>query len=153
MRANFTARRLISVWFYHILSSYHLETSQQFFVSRRLSFFLRNILNFFFKFFNFNSEAVNKYKSILNIKKEDNLGFLSLIFFEHSFTLPLVLSWRRSLSYRNQSINLQCKSMDWFLYHIGLRPKRVNHKCYLNRRNFLVILQCQLLKVCTVDSL
>ena len=28
----------------------------------------------------------------------------------------LTLSWRRSLSYRNQSIDLQSKSMDWFLY-------------------------------------
>ena len=28
----------------------------------------------------------------------------------------LTLSWRRSQSYRNQSIDLLCKSMDWFLY-------------------------------------
>ena len=28
----------------------------------------------------------------------------------------LTLSWRRPLSYRNQSIDLQSKSMDWFLY-------------------------------------
>ena len=28
----------------------------------------------------------------------------------------LTLSWQRSLSYRNQSIDLPCKSMDWFLY-------------------------------------
>ena len=28
----------------------------------------------------------------------------------------LYLSWRRPLSYRNQSIDLLCKSMDWFLY-------------------------------------
>ena len=28
----------------------------------------------------------------------------------------LILSWWRSLSYRNQSINLLCKSIDWFLY-------------------------------------
>ena len=37
----------------------------------------------------------------------------------------LTLSWRRSLSYRNQSIDLQSKSMDWFLYDIGLRDERV----------------------------
>ena len=32
---------------------------------------------------------------------------------------------RRSLSYRNQSIDLQSKSMDWFLYHRDLRHERV----------------------------
>ena len=36
-----------------------------------------------------------------------------------------ILSWRRSLSYRNQSIDLLCKSMDWFLYDNGLRHDRV----------------------------
>ena len=35
----------------------------------------------------------------------------------HLFSVEaLTLSWRRSLSYRNQSIHLLCKSMDWFLY-------------------------------------
>ena len=28
----------------------------------------------------------------------------------------LTLSWRSSWSYRNQSVDLQSKSMDWFLY-------------------------------------
>ena len=28
---------------------------------------------------------------------------------------------RRPLSYRNQSIDLLCKSMDWFIYNRGLR--------------------------------
>ena len=37
----------------------------------------------------------------------------------------LILSWRRPLSYRNQSIDLQSKSMDWFLYDNGLRHERV----------------------------
>ena len=35
------------------------------------------------------------------------------------------LSWRRSLSYRSQSIDLVCKSMDWFLYDRNLH-ERVN---------------------------
>ena len=30
------------------------------------------------------------------------------------------------LSYRNQSINLLCKSIGWFLYDSGLRHERVN---------------------------
>ena len=38
----------------------------------------------------------------------------------------LALSWRSSLSYRNQSIDLQSKSMDWFLYDRDLRHERVN---------------------------
>ena len=38
----------------------------------------------------------------------------------------LSLSRQRSLSYRNQSINLLCKSMDWFLYDRDLRHERVN---------------------------
>ena len=36
----------------------------------------------------------------------------------------LALSWRKSLSYRNQSIDLLCKSMDWFLYNRDLRHER-----------------------------
>ena len=39
----------------------------------------------------------------------------------------LTLSWRRSLSYRNQSINLRSKSMDWSLYDNGFRHERVNY--------------------------
>ena len=38
----------------------------------------------------------------------------------------LTLSWRRPLSYRNQPIDLLCKSMDWFLYDNGLPHERVN---------------------------
>ena len=38
----------------------------------------------------------------------------------------LTLSRRRPLSYRNQSIDLLCKSMDWFLYNNYPRHERVN---------------------------
>ena len=34
----------------------------------------------------------------------------------------LTLSCRRSISYRNQSIVLFCKSINWFLYDMDLRP-------------------------------
>ena len=49
--------------------------------------------------------------------------------FETSFhvKIKLTLSWRRPLSYRNQSMNLLPKSMDWFLYDNGLRHERVNN--------------------------
>ena len=44
----------------------------------------------------------------------------------NTFTrLVVTLSRRRPLSYRNQSIDLQSKSMDWFLYDNGLRHERV----------------------------
>ena len=32
------------------------------------------------------------------------------------YQFNLIVSWRRSLSYKNQSIYLQSKSMNWFLY-------------------------------------
>ena len=38
------------------------------------------------------------------------------------------LSWQSSLSYRNQSIDLQSKTLDWFLYDRDLRHERVNIK-------------------------
>ena len=42
----------------------------------------------------------------------------------------LTLSQRRSLSNRNQSIDLQkSKSMDWFLYDGDLRHERVKLNC------------------------
>ena len=37
----------------------------------------------------------------------------------------LTLSQRRPISYRNQSIDLQSKSMDWFLHDIGFRRERI----------------------------
>ena len=37
----------------------------------------------------------------------------------------LTLLWRRPLSYRNQSIDLLCKSQDWFLYDRNLLLERV----------------------------
>ena len=37
----------------------------------------------------------------------------------------LTLSRRRPISYKNQSIDLRSKSMDWFLYDNGLCHKRV----------------------------
>ena len=46
-------------------------------------------------------------------------------------TVPMEnLSWRRSLSYRNQSIHLFCESMNWFLYDKNLLHERVNLNMY-----------------------
>ena len=38
----------------------------------------------------------------------------------------LTLSRRMPFSYRNQSFDLLCKSVDWFLYDSALRHERVN---------------------------
>ena len=38
----------------------------------------------------------------------------------------LILSWRRSLSYRNQFIDMLSKSMEWFLYDRDLRHEKVS---------------------------
>ena len=48
---------------------------------------------------------------------------LSITFSQTSLTV----SWRRSLSYRNQSIDLLCKVMDMFLYDRDLGHERVKN--------------------------
>ena len=61
-------------------------------------------------------------------------GWIGLVFpldneIRDSCHIPLLRwarSWWRSLSYRNQSIDLLCKSMDWFLYDRNLRLERVS---------------------------
>ena len=55
---------------------------------------------------------------------------LLIILYEGEFAINfllthLALSWRRSLSYRNHSIDLQSKSMEWFLYDSDLPHERV----------------------------
>ena len=47
----------------------------------------------------------------------------------------LTISWRRLLSYRNQSIDLPSKAMDWFLYDIGLCHERVKRCGNLRKYN------------------
>ena len=64
----------------------------------------------------FSTLIVNYRKIVQQIKlyhsKKEQIGYLTL-------------SRRRPISYRNQSIDLQSKSIDWFLYDIGLRRERV----------------------------
>ena len=55
----------------------------------------------------------------------EKLVSCSKLFKQIEITLHLTLSWRRPLSYRNQSIDLLCK---WFLYDNGLRHERVNEE-------------------------
>ena len=57
-----------------------------------------------------------------------------------------LITWRRSLSYKNQSIDLSCKSMDWFLYGNHPRHERVKLTLAL-----LVTTQSNLLKdICLI---
>ena len=63
----------------------------------------------------------------MKLKKISKLLKLILLLVSLLLTMSnLTLSWRRSLSYRNQSIDLLCKSVDWFLHDIGLHHERVN---------------------------
>ena len=81
--------------------------------------------------------------------------FTRISFFENLlFWKPLTLSWRRSLPYKYQFIDLACKSMDWFLYDKDLRHERVkpqliknfndirqskNSNVYLNLVQFIIV--------------
>ena len=61
---------------------------------------------------------------ILNNSTVEMLGYPWVIFCCHGdlkwCLVFLIRSWRRSLSYRNQSNDLRGKSMFWFLYDGGL---------------------------------
>ena len=46
--------------------------------------------------------------------------------YKKNLSFSLTLSWRRSLSNRNQSIDLLCKSMGWFLCDRDLRHERID---------------------------
>ena len=54
----------------------------------------------------------------------------------------LTLSWRRPLSYRNQSIDLLCKSMAWFLYDNGPRHERVKKHSEIGILKIIGIFSC-----------
>ena len=61
----------------------------------------------------------------------------------------LTLSWRRSLSHRNQSIDLLRKSMDWFLYDRDLRHERVKVK-WCVKQDVLATTFVLLMKIWTI---
>ena len=58
----------------------------------------------------------------ISLKPHTNLSIINLRVFAGQ---SLILSWRRFLSYRNQSIDLLCKSLHWFPYDWDLRHERV----------------------------
>ena len=53
-------------------------------------------------------------KSFCKILNKNRCMFMDVVLV--SLMSNLTLSWLKSLRYRNQSIDLQSKSMDWFLY-------------------------------------
>ena len=53
-------------------------------------------------------------------------------------SVNLTLSRRRSVSYSNQSIDLRCRLMDWFLYDTDLRHERVKWPSILNSGSVIV---------------
>ena len=69
----------------------------------------------------------------------------------------LTLSRQRPLPYRNQSIDLLNKSIDWFLYDNGLRHERVNSGILIRiyfSKNFMVLFFKQKWKtLCQIQSL
>ena len=61
---------------------------------------------------------------------------------KHSW-VHLTLSRPRPISYRNQSIDLLCQSMDWFLYDIALGRERVNlNKTFMGKTYIVLICLC-----------
>ena len=75
------------------------------------------------------------------------MTIIILLTTQQTFTC-LTLSRRRPLSYRSQSTDLLHKSMDWFLYDIGLRPERVKTN---NRKTKKVCEICSKLTITTPE--
>ena len=65
-------------------------------------------------------------ESMFVIRETEDLFRREIIYWgQIDYENNITLSWRRSLSYRNQLIDLQNKSMDWFLYDRDLCHERV----------------------------
>ena len=74
---------------------------------------------------------ITKNKRCFNVKSSTyylHIKAKILTDFRICTSVPLNLLWRRPLPYRNQSIDLQSKSIDWFLYDNGLRHERMTIK-------------------------
>ena len=85
-----------------------------------------------------------KYKphQIISLTSKQHVHFrnkpeklLVVNYFRKKLSIRLNLSWRRPLSYKNQSTDLRSKSMNWFLYDNGLRHERVKYR--FSKINFL----------------
>ena len=86
-------------------------------------------------------DVINLFTKDFQKKADDSVSVQWNI--PHHLTIKLykllTLSWRGLLSYRNQSIDLQSKSMDWFLYGNGLRYEKFKPLfARPHERNFLI---------------
>ena len=59
----------------------------------------------------------------------------------------LTLLWWRSLSHRNKSINLLCKSMDWFLHDRDICHERINSSMSSTSSVLKTVNTCFILKI------
>ena len=71
-----------------------------------------------------------KYNILLKLSKNEDIYFFKPYFLlksKREFFIfdSFILLWRRSLSYRHQSIDLLCKSLKWILYDRVVRHERV----------------------------
>ena len=86
-------------------------------------------------------------REIIKENARKSSGKTLRIFFFNCALCLLTLSWRGPLSYRNQSIDFLCKSMDWFLYDNSLRHERFKYiyqllrgESYIDFRTHCVIM-------------
>ena len=97
----------------------YIETSQLIWIPNQLTgFYMRVKL----AWNRLTEELISK--SFCKILNKDRCMFMDVVLV--SLMSNLTLSWLKSLRYGNQSIDLQSKSMDWFLYNRGIHHKRVN---------------------------
>ena len=59
----------------------------------------------------------------------------------------VTLSWRRPLSYRNQSIVLQSKSIEWFLYDADFRHEKVKRDILGQQLHKKQVFFCELYEI------
>ena len=83
------------------------------------------------------------WKLILDVLENEYTPLFLSSTFTHHHVESLTLSWWRSISYRNQSVDLQRKLMDWFLYDIALGHERVK-RLYDKLPPFYVLLSISL---------
>ena len=88
------------------------------------------ILALFSKFF------VNVLFLYFSIPSKLKMMWVPRIIFKGAFN-----SWRKSLSYGKQSIDLQCKPVDWFLYDKDLRHERVETLSNIYDDTFCVVVE------------
>ena len=99
-------------------------------------------LYFYFDILFFNQ----KLSGCLSVLNSSNYFQTNQVIFRNCLVEWLTLSWRSPLSYRNQSIDLRSKSMDWFLCDNGLRHERVKTSSGLPLEIQVIVLLSELQK-------